>query len=971
MTTDTPEKLSASKRALLEKRLRGTLQSTSIGTRPAHEPAPMSFAQERLWFLNQLDLESSPAYNMHDAVRSAGALNIAALQQSINIIMQRHEALHTTFTVVAGQAQPQVAPSQTLEIEFVDLEFLSEPERDQAIQKLSVDEARRPFNLEAGPLLRVTLLQLQTDEYILLITIHHIIADEWSNEVFWRELAQCYAALTQGTQPDLPDLPLQYTDFAYWQRQSLSDQAMQSSLEYWQDQLNALPALLQLPTDRPRPATQTYVGKLVKQNLEPELLTTLRQISQSANTTVFVTLLAAFQILLHRYTGQETIPVGIPVANRSQPELKNLIGMCLNTLVIRSDFAGNPTFPEVVTVVRETFLQALSHQTLPFEKLVSELRPTRDLSYHPLFQVMHVHQQDVNAIFHLPGLDLEPVFVDGGVAKFDLTLFTRETNDGLEIGIEYNTDLFDFATIDRMLRHYETLLKGIADEPDQPIMQLPLLTTTERETLSLTWNNTQMSYSADYRIHKLFEEQALANPDKNAVIFDAEQLTYTELNQRANQLAHYLLAQGVQPGTLVALCVERSVDLIVGIVGILKAGAAYVPIDPAYPTERIMFILEDLASAQSEPVLITHEHVAARLDLATTQIISIDSDQSLIVQHADQNPAINIDSTNRAYVIYTSGSTGKPKGVEITHRNLVHSTTARFRFYSEPLESFLLLSSFAFDSSVVGIFWTLCTGGTLVLTPERIEQDVTAIANLIAQNHITHTLCLPSLYQLILEHSDVDQLRSLRCVIVAGEAANSQLAKQHYMNVPQANLYNEYGPTEGTVWSTAYKFPQSGGPQPNPIGPPIPNVRTYVLDAYQQMVPIGVPGELYIAGDGVAKGYLNRPDLTAERFVDLQIGAVPESMYRTGDLVRWLPDGNLQFLGRVDEQVKIRGYRIESGEIENRLLQHPAVSEAVVMMHQSHAAIDSNDIDALAGHLAALDDNLAEQLLRTVEEQVI
>ena len=968
MSSNASDKLSAAKRALLEQRLRGGIKSSAIKPRPDNEPLKLSFAQERIWFLNQLDAHSGPAYNMHDAVRIRGMLNIEALQHSLDTIIQRHEALRTTFGTVNGQVSPLVAANQSLDLAFFDLVSLDKDEQTTAVRRLSVDEAQRPFDLTQGPLLRATVLQLTETEFVLLITLHHIISDEWSNEVFWRELALCYAAYTHGSQPTLPNIPLQYTDFAHWQRQSLSHQAMQTQLEYWRDQLVGMPALLQLPLDHPRPATQTYVGALTRRVLSMDLMTALRKLSQSTNTTLFVTLLTAFQVLLHRYTGQETIPVGIPVANREQTELKNLIGMCLNTLVIRADFADNPAFTSILNVVQQKTLEALSHQTLPFEKLVSELRPTRDLSYHPLFQVMHVHQQDVDAIFQLPGLDVDPIFVDGGVAKFDLTLFTHETPEGLEVGVEHNTDLFEQATIDHLLNHYETLLTGIADNPAQPILQLPLLNKDESETVSMIWNQTYADYPADRCIHHFIEEQVVANPEQVAVVFGEAHLTYTELNQRANQLAHELLARGVQPGCLVGLCVDRSVTMIVALLGILKSGAAYIPIDPAYPVERITYILNDMRAADDKAILITQQKIVGRLEQSTNRVIDIDGEWATIAARPKTNPDVRIESTDRAYVIYTSGSTGQPKGVVVTHRNLVHSTLARFQYYAEQLSSFLLLSSYAFDSSVVGIYWSLCSGGTLILTPERIEQDVAAIGDLVARHGVTHTLCLPSLYQLILEHADPDQLQTLRCMMVAGEACGTQLPEKHFAALPHAHLYNEYGPTEGTVWSTAYQFTRSPGINPVSIGKPIPNMRAYVLDEQQQLVPIGVPGELYIGGDGVAEGYLNQPELTAERFIVRDLTGTPERLYRTGDLVRWLRDGNLQFLGRADEQVKIRGYRIEPGEIENRMLQHPMISDAVVLLHQSQMEVDADDIDLLVEQLSALDPILAEQILRTVEE---
>lgn len=963
------ENLSEAKRLLLDKMLRGrnpeSSQLPEIPRRPQTAAPQLSYAQERLWFLNRLNPYST-AYNMHDAVQIRGSLDLETLERSLNEIVKRHEILRTTFTGVGNQVVQVIAPEQTLNINLVDLQHLPTTEREAEAKRLAAEEARYRFDLEREPLLRLTALRLAPDEHILLVTVHHIIWDEWSNGVFWRELAAYYRHFVSGADINLSDLPVQYADYAYWQRRWLADGVIQNQLAYWKQQLGGELPLLQLPTDFPRPAVQSYRGAMVSRRLSPEVLSALHDLSQRASTTLFMTLLAVFQTLLFRYTSQGDIVVGTPIANRSQPGVENLIGFFLNTLVLRTDLSDNPRFMDLLERVKASALDAFAHPDLPFEKLVEELHPQRDLSYNPIFQVMFVYQKDPGSIFELPELETAPVFVDGGVSKFDLTLFAVESSRGLEVAIEYSTDLFSADTINRMLGHLDMLLKGVTAEPERRLSDLPLLTDAERHQLLVEWNNTAQVYPLDRCIHQLFEDNAARKPDDVALVYQDDSLTYRELNRRANQLAHTLLEQGVKPGSLIGICIERSPEMIVGILGVLKAGVAYVPLDPNYPAERLEWVLND---AQIN-ILLTQQHILDRLLTRPASVICLDSDWGQIARQPTDNPATAINPERLAYVIYTSGSTGKPKGVPISHRNLVHSTTARYTYYPEPVGRFLLLSSFAFDSSVVGIFWSLCQGGTLCLPEQDQERDVHQIASIIAGYRITHTLCLPSLYALLLEYAEPEQLRSLKAVMVAGEACPPDLIRQHYERLPDAVLYNEYGPTEGTVWSTVYQIPAHEVHNPVPIGRPVSNMQVYILDSHYLPLPIGIPGELYIGGDGLASGYLNRPDLTNEHFVAHPFFS-GQRLYRTGDLARYLPDGNIQFLGRADHQVKIRGYRIELEEIEAVLKQYPAVRYAVVDARAKPSADESND-DAfddsvLLKQLMALPQDLAAQLLSDIE----
>jgi amino acid adenylation domain-containing protein len=953
MSNVNSQTLSDAKRALLEKRLRGVGGGqAAIPRRATTEPAPLSFAQERLWFLNQLNADSA-AYNMHEAWRVRGPLNLEVVQQALNAVVQRHESLRTTFHSLNGQLRQVVAPQLTLSI--VRHSVPASPTAEAEMQALAVAEAQHRFDLTVGPLLRLAVVVLNSEDHLLLLTLHHSISDEWSNSVFWRELAAFYTAGSA-----LPELPIQYADYAVWQRTRLTGEAQEKQLTFWKEALTGELPLLQLPTDRPRPAVQSYRGAFATRTFSLELLRGVQALAQQANATNFMVLLAAFYALLHRYTGQNDLVVGTPIANRNRPEVENLMGLFLNTLALRTSVNGEASFAALVAQVREGVLRAFANPEVPFEKLVEALQPTRDLSHHPLFQVMFVYQQHSGPSLALPGLEVAPLFVDGGVSKFDVTLFVVETAHGLEVGMEYATDLFAAATIERLIGHFEMLLQGAVAQPNQIVARLPLVPAAERERLLIEWNRTALDYPREALIHSFIEQNAQITPAALALFFKEHTLTYRELNERANQLAHHLQTLGVGPNTPVALCVERSLEMFVGMVGILKAGGAYVPLDPSYPTERLAFVLQDTGA----PVVLTQQNVRPSLPATQAKIICLDSDAAEFSNSPIANLPIANNSDSLAYIIYTSGSTGQPKGVPITHRQLVHSTVARFHYYAERAERYLLLSSFAFDSSVAGIFWALAQGGALCLPAQDEEKDVQQIIHRIARWRVTHTLCLPSLYALLLEFARPSQLASLRCVIVAGEACQPALVQEHYTCVPHAALYNEYGPTEGTVWATAYQL-SAAEKYTAPIGCPIPNIQAFVLDAHQQLAPIGVPGELYIGGEGLTAGYWKRPELTAEKFVRVE----NMRLYRTGDLVRWRADGNLEFLGRVDQQVKVRGYRIELEEIEVALKAHPAVREAVVVARAESHAAQSNEasVEALAAALATLSPAQAEQLLAEIE----
>ncbi len=906
------------------------LEVPSIKPVPRDDDLPLSFAQQRLWFLDQLEPGTS-LYNIPMAVRLTGHLDVAALEQSLNEIVRRHEALHTIFLTVDGRPVLTVVPGLTIPVPVVNLAHLPEAERETEALRRAAMEAERHFDLAQGPLLRVTLLQLGEEEHIALLVMHHIVSDGWSMGILIEELAVLYDAFSSGKPSPLPELPIQYTDFGYWQRNWLQGEVLEAQFAYWRQQLAELPPLLELPADRPRSAVQSWRGATQTFDLSSGLTEKLKVLSLEEGATLFMTLLAAFQTLLYRYTGQEDISVGTPIANRNQAEIEGLIGFFVNTLVMRTDLRGEPTFREVLRRVRDVALGAYAHQDLPFEMLVDALQPERDMSHTPLFQVMFVLQNAPLKAAELPSLGLSPVEIDTGVTMFDLTLTMVENADGLIGTVTYHTDLFDAARIQRMIEHLQLLLASIVANPDQPISHLPLLTGEEQRRLLVEWNDTEVEYPLDQCVHQFFEAQVKRTPNALAVIFEGEALTYRELNRRANQLAHYLQKLGVEPEMPVGICVERSPEMIVGLLGVLKAGGAYVPLDPAYPKERLVFVQQDTQM----PVLLTQEQLVRGLPRDGIKVVCLDTDWELIARQSEENPVSRVIPENLVYVIYTSGSTGKPKGVLITHRNVAHLLGSRIAYYHPSPGSFLLLSSISFDSSIPGIFGTLCQGGTLVLPQQDLERDPPQLIELIARNRISHVVCLPSLYALLLDQANPRPLVSLQTVIVAGESCSRDLIAHHYELLPHTSLFNEYGPTEGTVWCSVYKSQSEGLTTQVPIGRPVANTQIYLLDSHLQPVPVGVPGELHIGGVGLGRGYLNWPNLTAEKFIPNPFSDKPGTrLYKTGDLACYLSNGNIEFLGRTDYQVKVRGFRIELGEIEAVLGQHPALRDVVVVARE-------------------------------------
>jgi amino acid adenylation domain-containing protein len=919
-------------------------ESTQPAESPQSSPAlasvlrkeylPPSFAQESLWFLDQLQPQTA-LYNIPIAVLLKGSLNLKALQQSFDEIVRRHEALRTTFHTIEGQPIQVIAPAQSLSLPLVDLQNVPEFERAAKISSLVAEEAQHPFDLGRGPLLRVTLLKLEETEHVLLLTIHHIISDEWSLKVLFQELEIFYQAFCTGKLSSLPELPIQYADFAYWQRQWLEGKVLETQLNYWKDQLEDYPAALELLTDRPRSAVQSFRGATQTVMLPQALSEALKAFSQEAGVTLFMTLLAAFQTLLYRYTGQTDILVGSPIANRSHLELEGLIGFFVNTLVFRTQFSQNLNFRELVRQVHEVALGAYTHQDLPFELLVRELQPERDLSLTPIFQVMFAFQNEMPlSALKLSGLEISPLEVDSETAKFDLTLFIEETEHQLKAVLEYRTDLFDEPTMARLLRHFQTLLESIVVAPERRLLDLPLLTETERGQLLFEWNHSEETYPVDKTFQQLFEEQVKRTPEAIAVVFEETHLSYRDLNARANQLAHYLQALGVGPETLVGICVERSVEMMIGLLGILKAGGAYVPLDPEYPLERLAFMMED---ARLE-ILLTQQRLLPRLPRNEAQVILLDTDWPKIARESKEMPINQATPDNLAYVIYTSGSSGKPKGVLIPQRGLVNYLiwcTAAYQV--EAGEGAPVHSSISFDLTITSLFAPLLAGRKIYLLPHDFEVNT---LNSALRNRANFSLVklTPSHLELVSQQlAPAEAAGQTRAFIIGGENLLAESIAFWQDAAPDTLLINEYGPTETVVGCCVYQIPpgqQRSGAVP--IGRPIANTEVYVLDNQHQPVPVGLAGELYIGGTGVARGYLNRPDLTAEKFIPHPFSSEPGArLYKTGDLARYLAEGTLEFLGRRDEQVKVRGFRIELGEIEAVLRQHPLVEEAVVRVWEA------------------------------------
>jgi amino acid adenylation domain-containing protein/non-ribosomal peptide synthase protein (TIGR01720 family) len=982
-----PAALAAAKRALLahlleEKGLK-LPKSPLIGRRVGAAPPPLAFAQQRLWFLDQL-APGTAVYNNPTAVRLIGPLDSAALERGLNAVVGRHESLRTTFATLNGQPVQVIAPELTLSLQINDLQHIALNQREAAAQHLADAEARRPFDLANGPLLRATLLRMAPEEAILVLSLHHIVSDGWSMGVLLRDVMSCYNAELGGALT-LPELPIQYADYAIWQREWLQGAAgvdqqspLQEQLSYWRRQLAELPVLT-LPTDHPRASIETFQGLTSAVALPPALARELNALSQREGVTLFMTLLATFQILLGRYSRQTDIVVGSPIANRTRPEIKDLIGVFVNMLVLRTSLSGNPSFLALLQQVRALTLDAYAHQDLPFERLVDELQPARNLNHTPLFQVVLALQNTPMPDVRLTSLTMLPVEIHTGTTKFDLTLNLSDSRAGITGVLEYNRTLFDATTIARLLAHFQALLAGVVTDPGYAIANLPLLTPHERHQLIADWNDTRTGYTNDRCIHELFEDQAAQRPDALAAVFDGsggsiEHLTYRELNERANQLAQLLRRLGVGPEVPVAICMERSTELVIGLQGVLKAGGFYVPIEPAWPGDRIEWILASLRvrclltlSAQ-QPALRAIQRSLPQL----TDIICLDDAATMpddarpswtrrelraLPQHDLPRTTTLAAPEQIAYIIYTSGSTGVPKGVVVRHQPVVNLIEWVNQTYAiGPADWMLCVASLCFDLSVYDILGLLAAGGVVQIARESDVEDPERLLQMLCSAPVTFWDSAPAALQQLVAFFPTARARggrnNLRLVFLSGDWIPVTLPDAVRSAFPRAQVIGLGGGTEATIWSNYYAINDVAGRSSIPYGRPIQNARYHILDPHLHPCPIGVPGDLYIGDECLADGYMNDAAQTAERFVPdpfvdcrLQIAdcrsgrstidnrqaAIGYRLYRTGDQARFWPDGNIEFLGRVDHQVKIRGFRIELGEIQVVLARHPAVRACVVL----------------------------------------
>jgi amino acid adenylation domain-containing protein len=916
----------------------------------------LSFAQQRLWFLDQL-MPGNAFYNVPTAIRIRSVLDLAVVEKVLQAIVRRHETLRTRFVTVEGEPRQVIEEEIELDLPVVFLNSLPEKEREAEARRLVKEDAQAPFNLSLGPLLRIKVLRLAEQDHVLSLNMHHIVSDGWSMGVLIRELSVLHRAFSAGQPSPLPELPIQYADFSAWQRSWLAGDVLERQLNYWKRQLQGAPPALELPIDRPRPAVLSTRGAAQSVRLELELAERLHSLSRQAGATLYMTLLAAFQVLLYRYTGQDDISVGSPIAGRTQRETEGLIGFFVNTLVMRTRFSGGWTFNELLRQVKDIALEAFAHQDVPFEKLVEALSSTRDLSRAALFQVMFVLQNAPFSELELGPVRLDIFEIDSGTAKFDLLLALAETPSGIQGGLEYNTDLFDAESIARMLLHYRTLLVGILDNPQQPLATLPLLTAPERRQLLIEWNRTEAEYPRDKCLHDVFEEQVNRTADIVAIVGDRMELTYAELNRRSNQLAHYLRKLGVGPEVCVGICVERGPEMFVAILGVLKSGGAFVPLDLNYPAERLAYMLED----SHAPLLLAQQKVLAQLPSYAGTIVSLDEQWQEISRENSNNLNRLSLPENLAYVIYTSGSTGRPKGVAICHRSVVGFVSWMHEvFTGEEMAGVLAATSICFDLSLLEIFVPLARGGTIFVVRNALD-----LAGMQSRDRIKCVTTVPSAMKELVRMKAVPQ--SVRTINLAGEALAGSLVKEIFELKTVERIYNLYGPSEDTVFSTYALLKPDEQHQVVPIGRPVANRQVYVLNEWMEPAPLGAVGELYIGGEGLARGYLGRSELTAERFVPNPFGERGgERLYRTGDLVRYLQHGNLDFLGRVDQQVKIRGYRIELGEIEAALLGSGHVEQAVVVAHED----ESGDKRLVAYVVPRMGGLMEGQLRETIKQRL-
>ncbi|MFK7808451.1 MAG: amino acid adenylation domain-containing protein [Saprospiraceae bacterium] len=936
-----------------KKQQKGTT-AASISPRPQDKPIPLSRGQKRLWFLQQLHPQSS-FYQYGHCYKIQGKLDKEILTNSFQQLIERHEILRSNYKGTDEGVFMTIQTSFKFEIETFNLSDFTETEQQQKAESIKTTFAKQTFDLKNDLLLRVALVQFSENVYTLLLSIHHIIGDRTSLLVMNEELFSFYENLKNEKDSSLSTLDIQYPDYTFWQN---AQTTKTEDINYWTEQLSGELPLLSLPHDFHRPKNASFEGANHSRILPEKLSTDLQRLTKELQTTPYVLLLAAFKVLLFRYTSQSDLLIGSPFDNRDKRALEKLVGFFNETLVLRTQLSPEWTFSELVQNLKKTTLDALAHKSMPFDELVKTIQPERYGSANPIFQVMFLYNKAASINTQVSDFQIEEQTLDIGVSKFDITLFATDKPKHLELTMEYATDLFQEKTIAQLLRHLENILTSVVTQKDLAVAKIAMLEESETKLITEEWNNTSWEQPSYDSIHQRIDEMALQFPNQTAVTFGTDSIAYATLKDRSDQLASVLLEKQKDALKPIGLYTERSINMIVGILAILKTGAPYLPLDPNYPKERISYMLED---AGVELVL-SQDDLLEQLGDDTITKVSIE-------EHLEKNITIStrfpdVTPQHNAYIIYTSGSTGKPKGVPIKHRNLLHSTFARFSFYPENPKAFLLLSSFSFDSSIVGIFWTLASGGKLVLPPKRIEQDLAQLSNIMETEQVSHTLLLPSLYNTILDHAPTEKLKSLRNVMVAGEACPSSLSNNHFTKLPNTQLYNEYGPTEASVWCIAH---QITGEEKDfvPIGKAIPNTSAFILDAQLQVVPLGVSGELYIGGAGLSEGYLNRPELTAQKFLPSPFDP-SKKIYKTGDLARFHNNGMIEFLGRADHQVKIRGFRVELEEIQEKIMTQQGVTEALVVVYQDSDTSTSKKIIAYVTASESMDWATLKQNLQEI-----
>lgn len=956
------EKEKNTNKASLLKQWKSKTKSSAVSLKIPKAPddviIPLSHGQKRLWFLQQL-YPQSPFYNYSESYVFEGKLDVAKLTKALELVCNDHDILRSTYHMNDGELFIKVAQKTNIHISEHDLSSQSTDEAELSAKNIMLAEAKTAFDLSEHPIVLVSVIKISASKHILLLTLHHISTDKWSMGVLRSEWARYYKTLCANQPLSSPSISIQYSDFTYWQQTQKVDEAQ---LEYWTNKLSGDIPLINLPTDFSKPSEPSFEGGASPtQYFSKELSTQILALSKKLEVTPYVLFLSVYYVLLFRYSGQNDILVGSPVASRDQQVLENLIGFFNDTVVLRCELAPEMSFVELVSKVKQTTLEAFTNKDVPFDTLVKELKLERSLSINPFFQVMFLYHAVPETPSFGSDLSLQHTFFDAGVSKFDLTLYISEEEGILSSTFEYTSDLFKAESIERFQEHFKNLLESIVVEENRSISEIPLLTEKENQFFISQKSNTKNPFSEYQGIHDIIQEVARKNPNHLAVSFNDKSINYSELNRRAKVLAEQILAKTKKRNELVALCIERSIDMIVGLVAILKAGCAYVPIDPSYPAHRIDFMLNDAEVG----VVVTQSKLIVLFDKHDNQIVSVDAIDMESSKVTTELPVVK--ENDLAYMIYTSGSTGQPKGVPITHKNIINSTGGRLNFYNKNPDAFLLMSSISFDSSKAGIFWTLCTGGNLVIAENRIEQDISRVAEVIQQHKVSHTLMLPSLYALILEHGETTKLESLNTVMVAGESCPTYLCMQHFEKFENVELYNEYGPTEATVWCIAHKIEKAQTSGIISLGKPVANAEIYLLDKFQNRVPFGAIGEIYVGGEGLSGSYYKRPDLTSKAYVENPFeNSKDEKLYKTGDLGRYRSDGSIDFLGRSDQQVKIRGYRIEIDEIEKAILAIENIKSCVVLVE----TFGENNTKRLAAYITSESDIVTSEFRTNLKKRL-